>query len=269
MSSFHYETLLISSYPTIVSFSIYTFAHSHLHLIKHSSIPTPSHIQLNYFSLNQEWRCTITGHSYIRDLSNYLHSTSSRNFALREWDVNFIAQGGAHIHHIQRLLPHITATRPHVVIIQVGGNDFSGSATLDHISVADKLRRLAIAIANTGVARVYICKLFYRGQSRWLPSTQHVSQYNKKVDHINEALSTAKSDLQMSNILVWNHKGQQEFGKLFLGTDGTHLNGWGMKKIFRSFKGVLIHSRKALEQPLESGTHGQLRYSNSTLTFSC
>lgn len=156
-----------------------------------------------------------------------------------------MGKGGAHIADIQRDLPRAISNQPDTVVIQVGGNDFSGGTTPDHLGVAPALAALATRIISLGTKRVYICKLFLRFKSKYLPTTEAVKRYNTKVQTVNQELTNLKPSLKDKNIYVWAHKGGQQFAAEYIGDDGTHLSEWGKKKYLSSMRGTLIQSAKA------------------------
>lgn len=146
-------------------------------------------------------------------------------------------------------LPRILASHPDAVLIQIGGNDFSGMNNRDHARVAEDLVDLAYTLRNHGAPTVYIGKLLYRNVSRYLPYPSHVTCYNRKVDQINAALERLKPSLAARKIHVWNHRGRQLCGQQFLSQDGTHLSPWGMFKYGKSWRGALVHAANQLLRP--------------------
>ena len=191
-------------------------------------------------------RCSILGHSIIRDLQQFCSSPGKINFDLEEWDTLFIYKPGAHISDVASLLPRALAHHPHVVIFQIGGNDFTGLVTQDHRSIPDQLVQIARQARSQGARRVYLCKLFVRGTSRYLPSSRHVDEYNQKVQAINTILTDWKPKLASEDIHIWSHKGQSLYANDFLSNDGTHFNPWGMTKLWKSVRGALVQSKSLL-----------------------
>ena len=196
------------------------------------------------------WTATIVGHSYIKRLSNAVSdSMFSTNFGLEEYkDITFIYRGGAHIDSFSGKLSSIETSSPQVVILQLGGNDFSGSTQDDYKDVYNKLIRLAFEIRTLpSVKVVFIGKLFYRQiNSRYLPTCDHVSRYNNKVDYINQHLQDSAQWLNIRHIYIRNHKGRVQMKDHILLPDGVHLNRLGMKKFYRSLRGALIAARLTL-----------------------
>lgn len=144
---------------------------------------------------------------------------------------------------MNQLLVTALAHKPDVVFLQVGGNDFSGSSTPDHLEVASDLVDLARRIRAAGVAHVYIGKMFRRFRSRHLPTDEAVRLYNNKVDFINLKLNEIKASIKANDIFIWQHRGMSQFAKEIIGKDGTHLNTLGMEKISTSARAALVHSK--------------------------
>ena len=186
-------------------------------------------------------RATIVGHSYIKYLERF-----RSDFNLHDYEVSFVYQSGATTSDLFPKLSQISSTSPHVVFIQVGGNDFSGHNREDHTQVPVKIMELASAIsAIRSVQQVYIGKLFYRLKNRFLCSTAEVNNYNYKVDWINDQLSSLAGQLQ--NISLLHHKGREVCSQSWLDRDGTHLNSQGNKKFWRSIRGALLTSSRHLK----------------------
>jgi lysophospholipase L1-like esterase len=134
------------------------------------------------------------------------------------------------------------------VFLQIGGNDFSGDNTTDHMDVVFHIIQLARRIkSHPSVKLVHFGKLFYREfNSRFLPSPSHVENYNHKVDDVNQLLYEVSGTLERAGIQVRNHKGRVTMRAEIIGPDGTHLNSLGMKIFYRSIRGALISSKQIL-----------------------
>ena len=205
----------------------------------------------------------IIGHSYIRRLMQAMpgypaypgvpsyeraDNELERNFGLAEFLISYYGMPSATIDTLQRKKRDILRDRPAIIIIQVGGNDFSGDDRADHTEVANNLINLAKEMRRGHAEVVVIGKLFYRMTSRHLPTDAQVMKYNDKVKVINDELQAKAKILLDDKILVWNHKGREQMRDEIIGPDGTHLNQLGMKKFYKSIRGALITAQR-LRQP--------------------
>ena len=175
---------------------------------------------------------TVAGHSYIKRLEEqFLQGTFPTNFGLAEFSVTFVHRGGARVSTLSTMSEDILKSQPEIIVLQIGGNDFSGTSTNDHIDVSCNIIQLAHRLgAHRSVKAVYIGKLFYRDiHRRFLPSQNHVRRYNEKVDQVNDLLQRSAHTLLRRNIFVRNHKGMVLMRDSILLKDGTHL---GTKKLY-------------------------------------
>ena len=132
----------------------------------------------------------IVGHSYIKRLKNsimnaHIHDTGhvynySASFGLAEVHTSFYGVSGATTRKISQHVHIITENKPHIVILQVGGNDFSGQNNDDHKSTAADIIAVAHSMIQAGVLLVFVGKLFYRKRSRFLTTHNAVQHYNTK-----------------------------------------------------------------------------------------
>ena len=202
----------------------------------------------------------IIGHSYIRRLMQAMpgypgvpsydrdQNEMERNFGLAEFLISYYGMPSATIDSLQQKKHDILRERPAIIIMQVGGNDFSGDDLADHTEVANNLIKLAKDMRQGHAEVVVIGKLFYRKTSRHLPTEVQVIKYNDKVKITNDELQAKAKILLDDKILVWNHKGRELMRDEIIGPDGTHLNQLGMKKFYKSIRGALITAQR-LRQP--------------------
>ena len=191
----------------------------------------------------------ILGHSYITRLRKATDTgLFPRDFDLREYHINWWYRGGATISTIRDNLPHVLLSRPQIVVIQIGGNDFDGLVSDSFLDIPFQLLTLARRIRQTSTVKaVYIGKLFYRDiHPKYLPTPTHVQRYNNKVDSINELLEASAPTLAKFQIHVRNCKGRVLLRSAILSCDGTHLNQRGLKKFYRSIRGALVAAKKYL-----------------------
>ena len=194
-------------------------------------------------------QAVILGHSYISRLhKDVQNGIFPNNFGLREFKVAFVSRPGATVSTLNQILHQVTQLHPRVVVLQIGGNDFSGDRRQDHLDVASGIVRLARRLrAFHSVEAVYVGKLFYRNlHTKYLPTSNHVDRYNSKVDDVNTFLDSVAKTLKSRQISIHNHKGRQQLRHDILQRDGTHLNNLGAKKFYRSIRGALIASKPLL-----------------------
>ena len=181
----------------------------------------------------------LAGHSYMRRLSwDHQHGVVKHNFGLDQYALKFVARNGAKTMSFLKDPSIITSVNPKVVILQIGGNDFSGRPPRDHIHVADDIFTLATRVGqHPSVQHVIIGKLFHRAiNPTYLPTQDQVDLYNHRVDEINDQLKAQ----QTPNISLRHHKGMTTMAKDILGEDGTQLNHIGTRKLVQSLRGALI-----------------------------
>ena len=168
--------------------------------------------------------------------------------------MEFWSRSGAKTSDLFSYQIDIIYNQPQVVFLQIGGNDFTGSANQDHMDVAYDIIRLARRVrTHSSVHAVYIGKLFYRDfHAKYLPSPRHVDRYNDKVVVVNEFLQRAARTLANNHIYIWNCKGRESLRDSILMQDGTHLNDTGTKKYARSIRGSLVNSKSILSGNLNN-----------------
>ena len=169
------------------------------------------------------------------------------NFGLAEMEVSYYGVSGGTVEALRGKISAILQDRPNIIVMQVGGNDFTGGEEPDHTEVPHNLIRLAKDLRRGHASVVIIGKLFYRCRSRHLSTDRQLERYNGKVKCTNEVLQSSAKQLQEDRILVWNHKGRELLRDQIIGQDGTHLNQLGMKKLYKSIRGALITAQHLLQ----------------------
>ena len=191
----------------------------------------------------------VAGHSYVYHLKQALldplQPSVMPGFNVSGCLTDFVYKRGGTTTDLMLKLDNIYDMQPDVVVLQIGGNDFTGNPNQDHVNTPDNIIGLAKQINKTQcVKAVFIGKLFDRFQNRhYLPTKEHVAQYNAKVSYINHALDIQAHSLRQQNIIVWNHRGRVTLRKQIISNDGTHLNAHGMYKWWRSIRGALLYAQ--------------------------
>ena len=116
-------------------------------------------------------KVALVGHSFIRRLNHDIQSKDKfglhRNFNLSQCWIKFRWSGGWEVLDKDRFdsvfVPFLKDFRPHVVVLQVGGNDVNNTDTMvQSISIASEMEELAIKlIYEYCVKLVFICDIFY------------------------------------------------------------------------------------------------------------
>jgi hypothetical protein len=109
-------------------------------------------------------RVLILGHSFVRRLGDFvdnrLEGTVS-NFDL-PCDVSFIGTGGCKLPHLWIQLPRILATRPDIVVLDIGTNDLSSPSCIPG-DLADSVYQFAMyLVSDCGVKAIHIAQIFPR-----------------------------------------------------------------------------------------------------------
>ena len=125
----------------------------------------------------------IIGHSYIRRLMEAMPGMPNydrdqldleANFGLAELYISYYGMSGATIDSLRRKVHAILRDRPAIIMMQLGGNDFSGDDVAYHTEVANKLIQLAKDLRQGHAGVVVIGKLFYCKTSRHLSTEAQV-----------------------------------------------------------------------------------------------
>ncbi|ELU16085.1 hypothetical protein CAPTEDRAFT_228841 [Capitella teleta] len=87
----------------------------------------------------------VIGHSYVTRLKRFA-AAKEQNFGLAGVAVHFIGRGGAQLKDPPRLLEEAMSKKPDMIIIQIGGNDFGGGPSGDHLHVAQQMCDVARAL---------------------------------------------------------------------------------------------------------------------------
>ena len=179
-------------------------------------------------------RALIVGDSYVRHLVHYIiHTTKSQNFALHDVDVSFESVRGGTVQHLETILPTwLDEYQPHILIFQVGANDLS-NRNLTAWTVADRLAQLGQqAREQHGVLKVAVGTAFDR---KSYPNI--LPRYPDKIIQFNRWLKAVIS--QEHHLTYWRHA-RTVFARNILHQDGVHLNDKGNRKLYKSFRSLLI-----------------------------
>ena len=204
-----------------------------------------SQVFINYHNpLEELTKVCVVGHSIIRNLREYMLSAPqlTLDFGIEGVTSSFLCRGGWHISDIRQNCHYLQRDAPRVVFLQVAGNDIPPltNGFNNVLTLAESTIQLAVQIrSQTQAKSVWIGRLLNRGiNARYLPSEDHVLDYNRKVNMVNTYIE--------GNVYehpgVHFYKSRGAHNPIFLAEDGTHLNELGLKNYYRQVRGALLHA---------------------------
>jgi len=134
-------------------------------------------------------------------------------------------------------LEKLAIIRPKIVVLEIGSNDFSTpeikpeSVGTIILSIISRLKE------EFGVKQVLVCKVLPRQK-------QPHSSYNHLVSELNTWLGEALDSI--SHATFWRHRGLFNNFTNVYHRDGIHLNAYGQKLLFRSYRGAIIYGLRRL-----------------------
>lgn len=181
-------------------------------------------------------RVLVLGHSFVRRLFTDVQAgVFPSNFNLSQCDIRGLGIGGGTVQGFysdRRIVDLFQTFQPHIVILQIGGNDCCDSR-LSPSKLASDIYSLSVYLYRTWGSHVWICELFTRPSPRGMASPV----YESRRQDVNKALSVLV--VGHDHVNLWRHKRIfQSPLRLFL-SDGCHLNSAGMTKYFRSIRHVV------------------------------
>lgn len=187
---------------------------------------------------------TLVGHSFIRNLTDAINARPVQitrlapNFGLDQVHVSSVCRGGWKILNVSEAVRLSPESFKGIVIIQIGGNDiYCDGIIQEGQSLVSQLLDLAYTISILPrVQLVFVCQLFCRRASRYLPPNL-VDSYNRTVASVNLIL---KQRLQRGRpgCFFWRHRGASDTS--FLQHDGSHLGRDGLRKFYNSLRGAIL-----------------------------
>ena len=81
----------------------------------------------------EPFNVAIVGHSFVRRMATYAHSSQSANLGLdeRAFNVSFIARGGLKVHQLYPLSHEIVHASRDVVFLEIGTNDLTTNRAVE------------------------------------------------------------------------------------------------------------------------------------------
>ena len=182
---------------------------------------------------------TLLGHSFIRRLNRFMNSCD-RFENLRLLKCNFLincrAQGGLTVARLAQQKQLCTfSCHPHIIFIQIGGNDAANRRT-NASQVAQDMFAFAMYLHyGLNVNHVIIGQLLCRSE------LVTYAGYNDKVVQVNTLLQEKIKEHNEKAISFWHHRGFWD-NLNYLCFDGVHLNHFGMRKYFKSIRSAVLHA---------------------------
>ena len=202
-------------------------------------------------------RALVFGHSFVRNLDVVMYGGENPSWANLGLDQDaFLVQcygiGGGTIYPgpgcmlgVSNMAASIGQYWPHVVFMQLGGNDLSRHDCDPEVLARDLVSVAAMFIDGYEcVSRVVVGQLLPRF---YCPSSRYFREhYNDLVVRVNIELDRLVSASGRHDIRFWRHRGFWKNPRAMVGTDGVHLNADGMYKYAQSIRvGVAGTARKA------------------------
>ena len=172
----------------------------------------------------------ILGHSFVRRHNQFITIQARHNtdFALDfkvsdECTVCMLGIGGRTVDKMVRLdLPTIRDMAPDIVILKLGSNDLCDTTSDAETTFVELLYH------QCSVRYIMVCEV--------IPRSNHpFPYYNDKVDSLNRYLVKGLANAPFAG--VWRHGGLYHPTVNIYLPDGIHLNDYGNKALYRSYRG--------------------------------
>lgn len=184
-------------------------------------------------------RVLIMGHSFVSRFEDFCARTGRYDMGLSQCQIAYEGIGGATVESIvhRAILADgsvVRRFRPHLVVIQCGGNDLC-DPKLSPETVGFRLTNMVdLLLAHFAVERVVVCEVFSRLQPRYFSP----SQYFSRRTIVNSYLSTVLETTDLTKF--WLHKDRQLNQASAFCRDGVHLSDHGLERYFRSIRGAIF-----------------------------
>ena len=183
-------------------------------------------------------KVAILGHSYITRLAQAISQNDKFNheFGLEGVEVKLWGRPGGRIMDVDRLIDEMkhSGYRPHVTIIQIGGNDLD-DPSFEISRFLGVLQYLVSRLEAWGVQRIVIMKLFPRIRLRRVSSII----YNQRRVQVNLALArTYRGHVSFES--------RKRLLNPHLLSDGVHLGRVGMRRYYHELKWLMVKKLRSL-----------------------
>ena len=189
----------------------------------------------------QRPRVLILGHSFISRLANdiFVKPYLDSNFDLMQCDIHCYGIGGASVKTFfdkQEVCAEIVNFKPHIIILQVGGNDLCFEDLKPETLACQIIDSMEELHSKYEIKQIFVCELFIRSNPRNI--SYGVYEHKRKI--VNQMLKDMLSDKPYLNF--WKHLRLMNSPLHILSGDGVHLNDIGSKKFYRSLRLAVLHA---------------------------
>lgn len=196
-------------------------------------------------------RVLIVGHSYISRLNGLLNQDLNfpNDFNLIQCDIKLYGVSGAHVTDFQndrKFWGFMDWFQPHIVILQVGGNDLCSHNLRPETLACQLVDLLKIILEFSSVRVGFICELFKRNKPRYVTE----QEYSRRRVIVNDMLPILIEDIHVLNAtaIYWKHLRLMESPLKIYDDDGVHLTFIGNLKFYRSIRLAIMHALKSIQQ---------------------
>lgn len=167
--------------------------------------------------------CSRFGHRFVKQL----------DFDLPQCSIRLFGEGGR---TVQKIKQHDWQTiqhySPDIILLEIGANDLS---ILPPETVGSQIDDLVSEILRVQAAQIIGVAKITRQQSL---------VFNNSAAILNQYLEVVLGEKE--SVFVWAHRGLLDPQNQKLLPDGVHLNNHGQYKLYRSYRGAIIHALKLL-----------------------
>lgn len=187
----------------------------------------------------------IIGHSFVRRFRDFLNGGGrlsqniSRNLNLDDDCRVYISGiGGRKVDTLEHFdLDKLKVIRPKIVVLEIGSNDL-GAPDINPENVGKQIISVVSRLKEEfGVRQVLVCKILPRRK-------QPHPSYNQLVSELNIWLGRALDSIP--NATFWRHRGLFYNSTNVYHRDGIHLNPYGQKLLYKSYRGAIIYGLRKL-----------------------
>lgn len=190
-------------------------------------------------------RALIIGHSFVRRFRDFLNGRRhnlrpiSRDLNLdQDCKVYIAGISGRKVDQVNRMdMDKLTVIRPIIVVLEIGSNDLC-DARVDPEVVAKEITDLVTRFKEEfRVEKIIVCAVLPRRR-------QPHAFYNEYVAVLNARLKDLLNYIPYATF--WRHRGLLCPSIDIYHKDGIHLNTAGQQRLYRSYRGALIHALRRL-----------------------
>ncbi len=192
-------------------------------------------------------RVAVIGHLFVRRLDSDMQTDRSgklkSDFGLAQCRVQLRGVGGYRVMDRNRFdrefAPFLRQFRPHIVLIQAGGNDLDATSCTDAqlLLLASTLDDIVLQLKSEfGVQSVYVCEPFTRERPMHVNRQTFENRRQVAVNYMATMFS------QQQGTRFWRHR--RIFGAQtnIYKRDGVHLIHFGQDRFYRSLRHAVMQA---------------------------